>query len=366
MKRFLIALSLVLAFSQSLWSAPCYYNYKKEAPQKKSQISFTNLDMKKLTEVEMTFVGMEFLAQGWSDFVSLNKPVTLYASASTDLRVKYKNRPSYEYDTKIKNKPVHFKAKNYFYWTSYFQILLAPDKKYGTKLRSRFNGIENTLSSYIVEKESKENSRTFKFNKRITDKKETIDAVIASEQPEIPANLKYCSDNLVLFKYNIHFGSGKPLFGRGNPNEVKDVTVTLYATLQSLTFADGNKVTYKTAPKPKIVKPANKASAKNKKSTAKNKGAKSKAKVKNNKPSKSASKPVSKTASTTTSKTNVEEEKETATLSASEIAPRSDAELDDDLGAEVVFVTGAENSLKSASSIAPRTDSQLDDDLVED
>lgn len=355
MKRLALVLSFFIGITQLLLAEPFYYNYKKEAPIKPSQINFYGLDMKNLTEVDMTFVGLSFNAQGWSDFVSLDKQVVLYASSSTDLRVKYKNRPTYEYDGIINNQAVHLNAKNYFYWTSYFQILLVPDKKYGAKLRSKFNGIENTLSSYIVEKGNP--GRTFKFNKRVTDKKETVDAIVASDLPEIPAPLKYCSDNLIMFPYNIHFGSGKQLFRKGKnnkPNEVKDVYITLYATLHSLTFADGTKVSYKTAEKPKPMAmaplPENKSNATNTKSKSKNKS-KSKAKAKSS----------TKTASKNT--TQKAEETQTTSLSASELAPRSDSELDDDLGAEVVFITGAEDSLKNASSFAPRTDSELNDDL---
>lgn len=348
MKKIALVLLALIGFAQVLLADTTYYNYKKEAPDKKSQISLSGLDMKNLTEVKMTFVGLEFNAQGWADFVAIEKPVVLYASCSTDLRVKYKNRPSYEYDSTINNKAVHLKAKNYFYWQSYFQIVLAPDKKYGSKLRSKFNGIENTLSSYIVEKGDP--ARTFKFNKRVENRKETIDATIGSELPEIPSALKYCSDNLIMFKYNIHFGSGKPLFGKGKPNEVKDVTITLYATLHSLTFADGAQVSYKTAEKPKMVESVKTAETKNT-NNSKNKS-KSKAKAKSN--GKTASK-------NTVAQTKDEVQNNSA---ASDIlGPRTDSELDDDLGAEVVFVTGAADSLKYDTTSAPRKDSELADDL---
>ena len=236
MKKIISILCLLIGISSMVSAAPVYYNYKKEAFKGPGQINFSSLDMKNLKEVELTFVGMEFNSQGWADFVSLDKPVTLYASCSTDLRVRYKNRPSYEYDTKINKKDVHFKAKNYFYWNSYLQLLLLPDKKHATKLRCKFNGIENTLSSYIIEKESKENSRTFKFIKRITNKVESLDFALAADLKDIPAPLKYCETNLVYCKYNVHFGSGKPLFGKGNPNEVKDVTVTFFAAIHSFLF----------------------------------------------------------------------------------------------------------------------------------
>ncbi len=334
---------MFVSLTQIIFADTDFCNYKKEAPQKNSQINLSVLDMKNLTEVNMTFVGLEFNAQGWADFVSLDKNVVLYASSSTDLRVKYKNRPSYEYDATINKKNVHLKAKNYFYWTSYFQIILAPDKKYGSKLRSKFNGIESTLSSYIVEKG--ETDRTFKFNKRVTNKKETIDAILANELSEIPTALKYCSDNLIVFKYNIHFGSGKPLFGKGKANEVKDVTITLFATLHSLAFADGTKVSFKTAEKPKIVeavKPKENTNAANKKSKTK-------------------AKPNKKSASKNTGSSKAEKTQNSAVNN--ELAPRSDAELDDDLGAEVVFITGAADSLKYDSASAPRKDSELDEDL---
>ena len=45
------------------------------------------------------------------------------------------------------------------------------------------------------------------------------------------------------------------------------------------------------------------------------------------------------------------------------LGPRTDSELDDDLGAEVVFVTGAADSLKYDTTSAPRKDSELADDL---
>ena len=363
MKKIIIFLCCFICFSSAVFSAPTYYNYKKETINKPSQINFSNIDMKNLTEVNLTFVGMEFSAQGFADFVELDKPVTLYASCSTDLRVRYKNRPSYEYDTKINKKDVHFKAKNYFYWNSYLQLILLPDKKHATKLRCKFNGIENTLSSYIVEKaDSKEDSRTFKFIKRLTDKVESLDFSLVKELGEIPAKLSYCSDNLVACKYNIHFGSAKPLFKkRGNPNEVKDITVTFFAVIHSIKCSDGSVTTYKTAPKPiPAAKVENKAKKTGKKETQKSK---SKSKSKNK------AKPASKNKTTTEAKGAAAEKtksESSTALPGKELAPRTDAELDDDLVAEVIFVTGAENSLKDESSIAPRTDSQLDDDLVAD
>ena len=348
-----IAMFLVLfvGMTQILLADSVYYNYKKESPLKNSQINLSSLDMKNLTEVDMTFVGLEFNAQGWADFVSIEKPVVLYASSSTDLRVKYKNRPSYEYDSTINNKAVHLKAKNYFYWQSYFQIVLAPDKKYGSKLRSKFNGIENTLSSYIVEKGDP--ARTFKFNKRVENRKETIDATIASELPEIPSALKYCSDNLIMFKYNIHFGSGKPLFGRGKSNEVKEVVITLYAVLHSLTFANGTKVSYKTAEKPKVVENIK---------TTETKNTKNKSKFKSKSKGKSKSKSNNKTASKNAVAQTKEEIQDSSAVS-DILGPRTDSELDDDLGAEVVFVTGAADSLKYDTTSAPRSDSELNSDL---
>lgn len=345
MKKIILFLFVFVSLTQILFADSDFCNYKKEAPQKNSQINLSALDMKNLTEVNMTFVGLEFNAQGWADFVSLDKNVVLYASSSTDLRVKYKNRPSYEYDATINKKNVHLKAKNYFYWTSYFQIILAPDKKYGSKLRSKFNGIESTLSSYIVEKG--ETDRTFKFNKRVTNRKETIDATLANELSEIPAALKYCSDNLIMFKYNIHFGSGKPLFGKGKANEVKDVTITLYATLHSLAFADGTRASYKTADKPKVVEAAQPKVNKNTANT-KNK-------------SKSKSKSGKKAVSNKTADKKTETTQNTAI--SDNLAPRSDSELDDDLGAEVVFITGTADSLKYDSTSAPRSDSELNNDL---
>ena len=353
MKKIIIFLCCLICFSSAVFAAPTHYNYKKEAFTGPSQINFSSLDMKNLKEVELTFVGMEFNSQGWADFVPLDKPVTLYASCSTDLRVRYKNRPSYEYDTKINKKDVHFKAKNYFYWNSYLQLLLLPDKKHATKLRCKFNGIENTLSSYIVEKAaSKEDSRTFKYIKRVNNKVESLDYVLASDLKEVPSPIRYCADNLVCCKYNVHFGSGKPLFGKGKANEVKDVTVTFYAAIKSMLFADETKVTFKMASKPKMVAAAKKET-KTKESSKKN-TQKSKAKVK----------PTPKAKTTPKGKTTPEAKTDSSTLSSKDLAPRTDAELDDDLVAEVIFVTGAENSLKDESSIAPRTDSQLDDDLV--
>ena len=353
---------MVLLLTSHVVSADStYYNYKKESVKGNSQINFSKIDMKNLTEVNLTFVGMEFCAQGFADFVELDKPVTLYASCSTDLRVRYKNRPKYEYDAKINKKDVHFKAKNYFYWNSYLQLLLLPDKKHATKLRCKFNGIENTLSSYIVENAaSKEDSRTFKFIKRLTDKVESLDFALAKDLGEIPAKLSYCSDNLVACKYNIHFGSAKPLFKkRGNPNEVKDITITFYAVIHSIKCSDGNVTTYKTAPKPvAVAKVENKAKEKGKKETQKSK-AKSNSKAKTGSKNKAVPQPRGVSAEKTKPESS-------SALSGKELAPRTDAELDDDLVAEVIFVTGAENSLKDESSIAPRTDSQLDDDLVGD
>ncbi len=358
MKKVITAVFLLLFSSNCLFAASTFYNYKKEAFSGPTQINFTSLDMKNLNEVKLTFVGMEFNAQGFADFVALDKPVTLYASCSTDLRVRYKNRPSYEYDTTINKKDVHFKAKNYFYWNSYLQLMLLPDKKHGSKLRCKFNGIENTLSSYIVEKAAaKENSRTFKYIKRITNKVESLDFALASNLKDIPAPLKYCASNLMYCTYNVHFGSGKPLFGKGKANEVKEVSVTFFAAIQSLEFNDGNKITYTTAPRPKnvvVVKAEPVVKANNKKNTKSK--AKPSSKSKSSPKGKNNQKPVEKSKS----------DNKSDSLKADEIAPRTDAELDDDLVAEVIFVTGAENSLKNESSIAPRTDSQLDDDLVGD
>ena len=365
MKKIFLFLCCFICFSSTVFAGPTYYNYKKEAFTGTSKINFSTLDMKNLKEVELTFVGMEFNSQGWADFVSLDKPVTLYASCSTDLRVRYKNRPSYEYDTKLNKKDVHFKAKNYFYWNSYLQLLLLPDKKHATKLRCKFNGIENTLSSYIVEKAaSKEDSRTFKYIKRVNNKVESLDYVLVSDLKEVPASIRYCADNLVCCRYNVHFGSGKPLFGKGKANEVKDVTVTFYATVQSLLFADDTKVTFKTAPKPKkeavAKKVDNKAKKDDKKAPAKSNG---RAASKKNVPAKSKSTSEVK-GKTVNSEASVKSDSKVS-LSNAEIAPRTDSELDDDLGAEVIFVTGAENSLKDERSIAPRTDSELDADLVD-
>ena len=369
MKKIIVAVMMLVFTSHIIYAASTHYNFKKEAYSGTSQINFAALDMKNIKEVELTFVGMEFNSQGWADFVPLNKPVTLYASCSTDLRVRYKNRPSYEYDTKINKKDVHFKAKNYFYWNSYLQLVLLQDKKHASKLRCKFNGIENSLSSYIVEKaSSKDDSRTFKYIKRVKNKVETLDYVLVSDLKEVPVPIKYCADNLVCCKYNVHFGSGKPLFGKGKANEVKDVTVTFYATIQSMLFADENKVTFKTAPKPKnemvVLKSSNKSNTANKKTISKPK-TKTKTSQKKNVATKS------KTTTEIKGKSNLSETSSKSDISSAvitekELAPRTDAELDDDLVAEVIFVTGAENSLKDESSIAPRTDSQLDDDLVGD
>ncbi|MBP5468402.1 MAG: hypothetical protein J6Z11_04075, partial [Candidatus Riflebacteria bacterium] len=255
---------------------------------------------------------------------------------------------------------------NYFYWNSYLQLILLPDKKHATKLRCKFNGIENTLSSYIVEKAaSQENSRTFKYIKRVKNKVESLDFTPISEIKEVPGPLKYCADNLVCCKYNIHFGSGKPLFGKGKANEVKDVTVTFFATIQSMLFIDEKRVSFKTAPKPKndvvVAKVNNKVEANHKKAQAKSKA-------------KTATKKNTSTKSKNTAEVNAKSEKtevktkqniSSATIIDKELAPRTDEELDDDLGAEVLFVTGAENSLKDERSIAPRTDSELDADLVD-
>ena len=355
---FLIGI-LILGLSELVSADSVHYNYKKEAYSGPVQINFTSLEMKNLSEVKLSFVGMEFNAQGFADFIPIDKPVTLYASCSTDLRVRYKNRPAYEYDTVINKKDVHFKAKNYFYWNSYLQLMLLPDKKHGAYLRCKFNGIENTLSSYIVEKAaSAEDSRTFKFIKRDPNKVESLNFVLASTLKEIPAPLKYCASNLMCCTYNIHFGSAKPLFKKkGNPNEVKDIAITFFAAIESLTFNDGTKITYTTAPRPKkeVVVKAEPVKADNKKNT-------SKPKTKPASKAKTAQKGKNNKATAITAKS---ENKQTS-INAKELAPRTDAELDDDLVAEVIFVTGAENSLKDESSIAPRTDSQLDDDLVGD
>ena len=363
MKKIIFFLCSFICFSSAVFAAPTYFNYKKEAFTGSSQINFAGLDMKNLKEVELTFVGMEFNAQGFADFVAIDKPVTLYASCSTDLRVRYKNRPSYEYDTIVNKKEVHFNAKNYFYWNSYLQLKLLPDRKHGTKLRCKFNGIENTLSSYIIEKAAdKENSRTFKFLNRVKNRSESLDFYPVSDFKEIPAPLKYCASNLMCCRFNVHFGSGKPLFGKGKPNEVKDVTITFFATIQALNFNDDSKVTYKTEPKPmhkEVVVVAEKTETKDKTDNKKN-ASKKKSKGKTKATSKT------KTADEAKSVSEVKTETASAGLSGKELAPRTDAELDDDLVAEVVFVTGAENSLINESSIAPRTDSQLDDDLVGD
>ena len=352
MKKIIILLCFCVYFSSLLVAAPIHYNYKKEAIKGNSQIDFSKIDMKNISEVKMTFVGMEFNSQGWADFIALNKSVILTASNSIDLRFRYKNRPSYEYDTKINKKDVHFKAKNYFYLSSYLQLMLVPDKKNGNKLRCKFNSIENNLSSYIVEKAAiKDNSRTFKFIKRLPNKTESLDFSLAKDLNEIPAKLSYCASNLVFCKYNVHFGSAKPLFGKGNPNEVKDVTITFFATIQSIKSSDGSIVTYKTNPRPKSVQVAKTT---NKKNTGKKKTSQ-----------KPITKPLTKQKNTTdknkavaTSKVNSE------SVINSELAPRTDDELDDDLGAEVIFASGPENSLKDERSIAPRTDSELDNDLV--
>jgi hypothetical protein len=361
MKKTIACLCLfIICLTSIAVAAPTYYNYKKEAFSGPTQINFTSLDMKNLKEVELTFVGMEYNAQGFADFIALDKPVTLYASCSTDLRVRYKNRPSYEYDAVINKKDIHFKAKNYFYWNSYLQLMLLPDKKHDTNLRCKFNGIENTLSSYIVEKAANAaDSRTFKFIKRVPNKVESQNFVLASTLKEIPAPLKYCASNLMCCTYNIHFGSAKPLFKkRGNPNEVKDVTITFFAAIKSLSFNDGNKITYTTAPRPKnvvVVKAEPVVKAANKKNTSKSKV----------KPA-SKSKTPAKGKNTQTAPATAKSGDKKSSIDAKELAPRTDAELDDDLVAEVIFISGAENSLKDESSIAPRTDSQLDDDLVGD
>ena len=159
--------------------------------------------------------------------------------------------------------------------------------------------------------------------------------------------------------YNIHFGSAKPLFKkRGNPNEVKDVTITFFAAIKSLSFNDGNKITYTTAPRPKnvvVVKAEPVVKAANKKNTSKSKV----------KPASKPKTPAKGKNNQTTAATAKSGDKQSS-IDAKELAPRTDAELDDDLVAEVIFISGAENSLKDESSIAPRTDSQLDDDLVGD
>ena len=362
MKKVIITLLFIFVAMNSLFADSVYYNYKKEPVNQKSQLDFSNLDMKTLSEAELTFVGMEFKAQGWADFVSLDKPVVLYASCSTDLRARYKNRPSYEYDTTLNKKDVHLKAKNYFYWNTYLQLLLLPDKKHGTNLRCKFNGIENTLSSYIVEREGIKVARTFKFIKRIKDKAESLDFNRVTDLKEVPAPLKYCADNLVCCTYNIHFAAGKQLFRKKkeNPNEIKDLDITFYATVQALNFSDGKKVSYKTAAKPK-----NEVKAKTETKAVSQPIAASK--------NTSKKKAVSKSKTTTktnqksdTKKTEVAKTTEKQSVVAKELAPRTDAELDDDLVAEVLFVTGPENSLKDESSIAPRTDAELDDDLVGD
>lgn len=356
MKKIIIFLCFCVCFSSLLVAAPVHYNYKKEAVKGNSQIDFSKIDMKNISEVKMTFVGMEFNSQGWADFVPLDKTVNLTASNSIDLRFRYKNRPSYEYDTKINKKDIHFKAKNYFYLSSYLQIKLVPDKKNGTKLRCNFNGIENKLSSYIVEKAAiKENSRTFKYLKRLGNKAESLDFSLAKDLKEIPAKLSYCKSNLVFCKYNMHFGSAKPLFGKGNPNEVKDVTITFFAALHSIKTSDGNIIKYKTNPRPKY---AQATKSTNKKSVSKKKTAQT------------AQKTITKPATGTNNKTTTGTNKVAADAKVnseaninSELAPRSDDELNDDLGAEVIFASGPENSLKDERSIAPRTDNELDSDL---
>ncbi len=360
MKKIIILCFLICLVSSVVYTAPVYYNYKKEAFKGDSQINFSKIDMKNINEVNLTFVGMEFNAQGWADFIALDKPVTLYASCSTDLRVRYKNRPSYEYDAKINKKDIHFKAKNYFYWNSYLQLMLLPDKKHATNLRCKFNGIENTLSSYIVEKaDAKDDSRTFKFIKRVTNKVESLDFSLAKDLNEIPSKLEYCSSNLVACRYNVHFGSAKPLFKkRGNPNEIKDVTVTFYATIQSVKSSDGNIINFKTAPKPNDIQVIKTTPTTKQKNTNKKKN------ITKNKP---VAKPNSKaenkiTVTNSTNRTN--SDINSASIVNTELAPRTDDELDEDLGAEVIFVSGPENSLKDERSIAPRTDSELDNDLV--
>ena len=181
---------------------------------------------------------------------------------------------------------------------------------------------------------------------------------------EIPANLKYCASNLVYSKYNVHFGSGKPLFGKGKANEVKDVTVTFFATIESIKSSDGNLANYKTAPRPKAIQVATKPKEKNRQGNKK--PAKAKTNSKKTSPQKGSAQKSNKTIeeSLPIATTNPESIN-SATIIDSELAPRTDNELDDDLGAEVIFVTGAENSLKNESSIAPRTDSELDADLIE-
>lgn len=351
MKKIIVLLVFLFCISSMIVAAPVHCNYKKEAVKGNSQIDFSKIDLKNVSEINMTFVGMEFNAQGWADFVPLDKTVTLNASNSIDLRFRYKNRPSYEYDTKINKKDIHFKAKNYFYLSSYLQIMLVPDKKNAAKLRCKFNGIDNFLSSYIVEKAAtKEDSRNFKYIKRIKNKIETLDLSLANDLKEIPTKLSYCKSNLVFSKYNIHFGSAKPLFGKGNPNEVKDVTITFFAAIHSIKTLDGNIIKYKTNPRPKYAQ-ATKAS--NKKNASKKKTS-----------TKSAVKPTAKSSTGTNNK--AVDKNDTASISkvTTNLAPRTDDELDDDLGAEVIFASGPENSLKDERSIAPRTDSELDSDLV--
>ena len=130
-------------------------------------------------------------------------------------------------------------------------------------------------------------------------------------------------------------------------------------------FADGNKVTYKIAPRPKkdvvIAKVNSKVEPNNKKTQAKSKA---KVTTKKNISAKSNNISGSKTKQENT-EVKTKQDISSATIIAKELAPRTDEELDDDLGAEVLFVTGAENSLKDERSIAPRTDSELDADLVE-
>ncbi len=240
--------------------------------------------------------------------------------------------------------------------------MLLPDKKHASKLRCKFNGIENTLSSYIVEKaEPKENSRTFKYIKRVKNKVESLDFLLAQDLKEIPAQLKYCASNLVYCKYNVHFGSGKPLFGKGKANEVKDVTVTFFAAIESIKSSDGNLATYKTAPRPKTIEIAAKP-------TVNNKNTDKKAAVTNTKKAalkKAAASKTPKSKVDNSPKANTNKDINSATIVDADLAPRTDSELDDDLVAEVIFVTGAENSLKDERSIAPRTDSELDADLVD-
>ena len=110
MKRIIVAVIMMIFTSHIINAASTHFNYKKETYTGASQIKFDALDMKNIKEAEITFVGMEFNSQGWADFVPLNKPVTLYASCSTDLRVRYKNRPSYEYDTKVNKKEIFAKT----------------------------------------------------------------------------------------------------------------------------------------------------------------------------------------------------------------------------------------------------------------